>query len=158
MNPRRLASAAVLALALALPAQAGALIQPQRSISGVTIGMTPKQVRAALGTPSSQRTVTNIFGRQLRYRYAGGILVAFQGRTNVTQIVLTGLGDRTAGGVGVGSTEAEVRAGLRGERCETFEGIRSCHVGSFNPGRTVTDFTFGPNARVVRVTLGIVID
>ena len=158
MTAKRLASAAVLALALALPAQAGAIIQPQRSISGVTVGMTPKQVRAALGTPTSQRTTTNIFGRQLRYRYTGGILVVFQGRTNVTQIVLTGVGDRTATGIGIGSTETELRAGLRGERCETFEGIRSCHVGSFNPGRRVTDFIFGSDGRVARVSLGIVID
>jgi opacity protein-like surface antigen len=158
MTIPRFAPAAVLALVLALPAQAGAVIQPQRSISGITIGMTPKQVRAALGTPTSKRTVSNIFGRQLRYRYAGGVLVAFQGRTNVTAITLTGDTDRTATGVGIGSTEAEVRAGLRGERCDTFQGVRSCHLGSFTPGRRITDFTFGSSGRVVRVTLGIVID
>lgn len=158
MNARHLFPAAAVALTLVLPSQAGAMIQPQRGISGVTIGMTPKQVRAALGKPTSQRTVTNIFGRELRYRYAGGIRVFFQGRTNVTTITLTGVSDRTAGGVGIGSNEAEVRAGLRRERCDTFEGIRSCHVGSLRPGRTVTDFTFGASGRVIRVTLGIVLD
>ena len=47
----------------------------------------------------------------------------FQGRTHVTSVTTTGLGDRTSKGVGVGSTEAEVTANVPKVKCETFETI-----------------------------------
>ncbi len=47
----------------------------------------------------------------------------FQGRTDVTSVETTGLGDRTTKGVGVGSSEADVTARVPGVKCETFDDI-----------------------------------
>ena len=81
----------------------------------------------------------------------------FQGRTHVTSVTTTGLGDRTSKGVGVGSTEADVTANVPKVKCETFETIRSCHTSDLLPGKRVTDFLI-TNGKVARITVGIVID
>jgi hypothetical protein len=148
----------ILAAAVLLPAgTAEALIQIDRGIAGARIGNTRAEARAALGKPAGVATGTNIFGRWVRYRFAGGIRVMFQGRTRVTSVTLTGRGDRTARGVGVGSSEAAVKARVKGITCETFGTFRSCHTGSFLAGRRVTDFQIR-NGRVASVVVGIVID
>ena len=69
---------------------------------------------------------------------------------SVTSVVTTGLGDRTAKGVGVGSTEGAVRANVPGVRCERISGSRSCHTHAFTAGRRVTDF-FIRGGKVTRV-------
>src|SRR3954471_17853542 len=139
-----------------LAAPAGAMIQMDRGIAGARIGASRAAVRAALGTPTSTKSATNDFGPYLRYRYTGGLTIFFQGRTKLTSVDLTGLGDRTSGGVGVGSPEADADA-LAGVKCETIAGIRTCHTGSCEPGRRVTDFRIS-GGKVDRVTVGIVID
>jgi hypothetical protein len=149
--------AATVACALCLAASAQAVIQVQRGISGVALGMSPAQVRAGLGTPSHVVTGRNVFGPFTQYRYAGGITVTFQGNAGVTAVAITGQTDRTATGVGVGSTEKAVKRGVPGVKCETTAGSRSCHVGAFLPGGRVTDFLMH-NGRVKRVTVGFVID
>ena len=143
--------------ALASPAAAPALIQVDRGIAGVRLDNTRAEVRAALGAPDRRRSGENPFGRFVEYRYAGGIRVLFQGGRRVTSVTTTGLGDRTARGVGVRSSERAVRRRVRGVRCETFGGVRSCHTGAFDAGTTITDFMLR-RGRVVRVTVGIVID
>jgi opacity protein-like surface antigen len=148
-------TAALMALLLA-PAAAPAVVQPQRSISGVALGMTQAQVRAALGTPRVSRG-SNDFGPFTVFRYAGGLTVRFQGNARVSSVETTGLGDRTVRGVGVGSTEAIVRARVAGVRCVTESGFRHCHLGQFLAGRRVTDFAIA-NGRVTRILVGVVID
>jgi hypothetical protein len=147
----------LLALFLLPAATAHALIQIDRGIAGARLGNSRAEVRAALGSPSRTQTGTNDFGPWVRYTFAGGIRVMFQGRTRVTAVFTTGRGDRTSRGVGVGSGEASVRARVPGVRCETFDTIRSCHTGQFLPGRRVTDFRI-ENGRVTSVSVGIVID
>lgn len=83
--------------------------------------------------------------------------MTFQGRERVTNITTTGRRERTSRGVGVGSTERAVRTRVRNVRCETVAGSRSCHVGSFRPGRRVTDFKIR-RGRVYEVVIGFVID
>jgi hypothetical protein len=137
--------------------EASAMIQIDRGIAGARLGATRDDVRAALGKPAKAAGGRNEFGRWVRYDYAGGIRVFFQGRTRVTSVQTTGLGDRTAKGVGVGSAEADVTANVPGVKCETFERFRSCHTSDLAPGRRVTDFSI-VDGKVDRVTVGIVID
>jgi len=155
----RLPLAGILATAatLAVPAAASALVQVDKGIGGARLGNTIAQVHAALGRPSRVANGSNDFGRFRQETYAGGIVVFYQGARTVTSVVTTGLGDRTAKGVGVGSSEADVRAKVPGVRCETTAGSRSCHTHSFRPGRRVTDFFFR-SGKVARVTVGFVID
>jgi hypothetical protein len=147
---------ALAAFLLAAPV-AGATIVPQQGMAGVRVGMTRAQVEAALGTPLRVVRGTNDFGRYTELRYPFRVRVLLQGDVSVTAVWTTGRRERTASGVGVGSTEAEVRAGVRGVRCETVGGFRSCSLGSFRPGARVTDFQLRAG-RVVRVTVGLVID
>jgi hypothetical protein len=149
--------AAALVALLAAPAAADAMIQVDRGIAGARLGNTRAEVRAALGRPASIRTGTNDFGRFVQYRFRGGITVVFQGRREVSTVSTTGRGDRTRRGVGVGSTEAQVKARVRGVRCETIAGFRSCHTGRFTAGEIVTDFMLR-GGRVTRVSVGRVID
>jgi hypothetical protein len=151
-----LATLALLA-PLAVPAGASALIQVDKGIAGARLGNSRAEVRAALGTPASRHSGTNDFGPFLQFRYRGGITVLFQGRTEVTSVSTTGHGDRTARNVGVGSSQAAVRARVAGVRCETVAGIRSCHTGRFRAGEIVTDFLIR-GGKVTRVTVGRVFD
>jgi hypothetical protein len=144
-------------VALAYPAGAGAMIQIDRGIAGVRLNNTQAEVRAALGKPRRVRNGKNDFGAFTRFDYRGGITVLFQGRKNVTSVTTSGLGDRTANGVGVGSTEQEVDSKLPAVQCETFGNTRSCHTGDFTPGKRVTDFLIR-NGKVFRITVGFVID
>ncbi len=157
MLRRTLSAAACGAVLLVIPASADAIIQIDRGIAGARIGNTRAEVRAALGTPARVRTGTNEFGPFTEYRYRGGIRVLFQGGTSVSSVSTTGLGDRTARGVGVRSTERAVRRKVPGVTCQTTGGFRSCHTGNFLPGKRVTDFAIR-KGRVTRVTVGIVID
>ena len=148
----------VVAAVLLVPGSAGATIQVDRGIGGARIGNTQAQVRAALGKPDRVRNGRNDFSSFTRYRYVPEkIEVMFQGGTRVTSVSTTGAGDRTTRGVGVGSREGTVRAFVPRVRCETIAGTRSCHTGRFTAGSRVTDFLIR-RGRVVRVTVGIVID
>lgn len=150
-------SAPILAAALLAPAPAGAVIQLDRGIAGARIGNTKAEVRAALGNPNRVRNGSNEFGPFTVFRYRGGITVTFQGRTQVTAVTTTGLGDRTNRGVGVRSTENAVEQRVPGVSCETFSGTRICQRGEGLPGERITAF-FLRNGRVTRVTVGRVID
>jgi hypothetical protein len=134
-----------------------AMIQIDRGIAGARLGASRAEVRAALGSPAKTASGTNDFGPWTRYTYGGGVRVFFQGRSEVTSVETTGLGDRTSRGVGVGSSEAAVKSRVPGVKCETFETIRSCHTSDLLPGRRVTDFRIA-NGKVDRVSVGIVID
>ena len=150
--------AAVTLLApLGAPAAAEALIQVDRGIAGARLGNTRAEVRTALGTPASIRSGTNDFGSFVQYRYRGGITIIFQGRREVSTVSTTGRGDRTRRNVGVGSTETAVKARVRGIRCETIAGFRSCHTGRFTAGEIITDFLIR-NGKVTRVSIGRVFD
>ena len=147
----------ITAAVLIFAPSAEALIQVDGGIAGARLGNTRDQVRAALGKPIKIRTLKNDFGPYVEYRFSGGIRVTFQGKTNVTAVTTTGKGDLTTGGIGVGSTENQVQAKIKGVKCEGVGTARSCHTGTFTAGKTVTDFRI-ENGNVTSVTVGIVID
>jgi hypothetical protein len=154
---RNVIAVTTLALALALPAQAGAMIQIDQGIAGARIGNSQAQVRAALGNPDLVKTGSNDFGPFRQYFYEGGLRVTFQGDDDVTSVTTLGRGDRTAKGIGVGNSEKALRQKHPSVRCQTFEGFRSCHTGSGEPGQRITDFWIR-KGRITRVVVGIVID
>lgn len=171
MNRRILLVALAAALAVPLaPARAGgdpvSTIEPQRSMAGVRLQMTREEVRGVLGAPTEVRTDTDPFGRTTTWYFARPKLhVTFRrgdGGQQVTSLFTRHGILRTTARVGVGSTERTVRSRVPGVRCRTFRlpgpDSRSCYVGQFAAGRTVTDFRLDSRRRVARVVLGIVLD
>ena len=155
---RRLATLTVL-LALAVSATADARIVPQQGIKGVTLDMTDRQVRAKLGRPDGIAFKRHeIIGRSKTYRYGLTKILIGPGSGKVLSITTTSRAERTSSGVGVGSTERAVDTRVRNSTCKTEFGLRHCYVGSFRPGRRVTDFFISRTGRVTSVTVGIVID
>jgi hypothetical protein len=145
-------------LALAFAPAAEAAIQLDRGIAGARLGNSRADVRKALGTPTKTSQGTNDFGRWVSYRYPGKITVFFQGRERVSSVRTAGLGDRTAEGIGVGSTENELTRSVKGLECEDVgANLRTCHTGEFLPGRRVTDFRLS-NGKVESVTVALVVD
>jgi hypothetical protein len=135
---------------------AAATIVPQKGIAGVRIGMTKGKVRSVLGKPLSVKRGSNDFGRYTIFRY-GRLQVLFQGNAAVTSVSTTRRSERTLSGVGVGSTEAQVEATVKGVKCRTDSGFRHCYVGRFGAGQRVTDFSI-KRGKVTRVDVGVVID
>jgi hypothetical protein len=149
-------SALVAFVFLASAASVGTKIVVQRGIAGVELRMTKAEVRARLGRPAKIRTGTNEFGRFAEFVYPR-VTVSFQSGRRATGLRTTSRLERTAGGVGVGSTEALVRRRIRGVRCRTESGFRHCFLGRFLPGRVVTDFRI-KRGRVRSITIGFVLD
>ena len=146
------ATAAALLAALLLAAPAGAVLVPQQGMAGIRLGMTQAKVRAKLGKPASVTHGSNDFGKYTELRYPG-LRVTFQGNATVSAIWTGARRERTARGIGVGSTVAAVRARVPGVRCERSH----CFVGKFLPGRRVTDF-FLRKGKVSAITVGFVLD
>jgi hypothetical protein len=152
----------VAAFALLLPASlAEARIVPQKGIQGINLNMTRAQVVQKKGQPDEEKVVPNeILGQQRIMRY-GRTRAGFSGAgpgARVVGVTTRARRQRTRSGVGVGSTEAAVRAGVRGIRCRTEFGSRHCFKGRFRPGERVTDFSLSEAGRVTRVTVAFVID
>jgi len=150
-------AAVVAAVGLMLATAASATIVPQRAMAGISLGMTRVQVTRAAGKPLRITHLHNEFGALTRFVYSGALVVDFQGSSTVTAVWTTGTKERTARGVGVGSTRRQVLRLVPSARCETTAGFTHCYVGTFAPGTRVTDFRL-LNGRVTRVTVGFVID
>ncbi|MEA2496032.1 MAG: hypothetical protein QOJ29_3943 [Thermoleophilaceae bacterium] len=141
---------------LALPATASARIVPQRGIAGANLDMAQQDVRDKLGDPDKVSHPTSpIFGRYTTFAYGATTVDMFSNQDGkVFNVSTTSKAQNTASAVGVGSTAAAVRKGVKGVKCEKTH----CYIGRFNPGRKVTDFILSRAGRVTRVTIGYVID
>jgi hypothetical protein len=150
---------ATTAIVLTLAAPAAATIVPQRSIMGVRLDMTQQQVRAKAGDPDRVRhPVSDVFGKYTAWYYGRTRVSMFDSNKKVFEITTTSRAQRTRSGVGVGSSVARVKRGVKRVKCELIFGTRHCHVGTFDPGRKVTDFIIARSGRVKRVTYGYIID
>lgn len=162
VRARLLPLVAVLAAALCLAAPAAARIAPQQGIAGIKLGMIRAKVIQLKGQPDAEKVVRNeIIGPQRTMRY-GGTKLSFGGSSSSAGVVgirTVYRRERTASGVGVGSTAAEVKAGVAGVICRDEFGFSHCVKGQLRAGNRVTDFALdGPGGKVVAVTVGFVID
>jgi hypothetical protein len=149
---RRLLATLALAGSLLLATAASAEVVPQKSIAGVSLGMSQKQVRVGLGKPNWVKRSKNEFGPYAEFHYRR-LVVSFQGLGSATNIASTRRSERLANGIGIGSTKAAVKKHVRGVSCSTL----LCHVGRYRPGKRVTTFRLKKN-RVVEIDVGFVID
>lgn len=140
--------ASTLAGALALVTGAHASIAVNRSVAGVGLGMTAKEVRSKLGRPSLSSAGNG--ARNLVYRPRALVVTLIGGRVAI--VSTRSRRERTAAGVGVGATTAAVRDRVRGARCGRKAGVGFCRVGSIRAGRRSTTFQIEAG-RVVAVTV-----
>ena len=127
---------ALAACSLTVAAFAQAAIVPNVSIAGARIGMTEKQVRAALGAPRSiSRDSTSA---ELHYRTVTAVLV----KGKVLGLSTTAPSEKVAGTIGVGSTEAKLRQTVKGLKCVVNFGTRVCNLlrPGWKPGQGFTEF------------------
>ncbi len=95
-----------------------------RSIAGIELDHTAAEVKRTLGEPDARIGAPSPFGRAVKYRYSDRHLTVTTERANkrVFSVFTRSTSERTDSGVGVGSTEDELRDGLAGERCGTRRG------------------------------------
>jgi hypothetical protein len=131
----------VLAAAVLLaPASADARIVVQHSIAGVAIDMTRAQVIALKGKPIRRRSSGKGSYQVTLWTFPGRLEVGFQRRgPRVTSVTTYNRAQRTASGIGPGSTIQRVRAALKGEHCNDF----GCLVGTLALGTIYTEFDVG---------------
>jgi hypothetical protein len=137
---RRILAAALAALCLA--GTAGATIKPGRGMSGVELGMTPAQVQARLGRPVAKGTWKWFYAR---------VTVTFRNR-RVVELMTTRSAERFANGLGVDSSQAELRTAFPRLRCAPMPPFyQRCRLGTGEPKSRVTDFILGNTRRVIYV-------
>jgi hypothetical protein len=139
---RCLAAAALVGLILA--ATATATIKPGRGMSRVELGMTAAQVQAKLGRP---------VGKGGWKWYYPRVTVTFRNR-RVVELMTTRSTERFANGLGVDSSEAEVRRAFPRVQCAPMPPFyRRCRLGTGAPKSRVTDFVLGTTRRVIYVII-----
>lgn len=149
---RRIAVLIICVMA-ASAATADGRIKLQKGIAGVKLGQSMAKVRGKLGKPKSVKTGTNNYGPYTQFFYTG-LQVDFQDNGGATFVATTRKSEKTAGGVGPGSSRAKLIAKVKGVSCPAGDGI--CQVGSTARGRKVTLFELA-GGKVRRVSIGVVL-
>src|SRR5918999_4301995 len=141
---RRFAAAALCVAALSLVGAASATIKPGRGMSRVELGMTARQVQARLGRPVAKGGWKWYYAR---------VTVTYRNR-RVVELMTTRSTERFANGVGVDSSEAEVRAAFPRAECGPMPPFyRRCRLGTGAPKSRVTDFILGTTRSVIYVII-----
>ena len=128
------------------------LVRPARGIGKISLGMTSAQVRRALGQPVYVRRIPRGFGRtllEMSYWLDGWTvrLAARRGVFRVVYVETTLARERTRQGLGVGSTEPQLRRLHPGVRCRSVPGyLTECIVGSRSRRHTVFGFNGNPES------------
>jgi hypothetical protein len=139
---RRFLAAALAALCLA--GAAGATIKPGRGMSRVELGMTPAQVQTKLGRPVAKGGWKWFYAR---------VTVTFRNR-RVVELMTTRSTERFVNGLGVDSSQGEVRAAFPQVRCSPMPPFyQRCRLGTGAPKSRVTDFILGTTRRVIYVII-----
>lgn len=145
------ALATLVGLALAIPANAG--VKPQQQIAGVKLGMTKANVRAQLGRPLA----TYSHSRYTRLYYLK-VRVTVHSRAGVIEVETTSKAQRTRAGIGIGSTEREVRKEVARVSCRPYRSfLRLCRVGTAAPRTRATEFLLFRN-KVISLTIVVTPD
>jgi hypothetical protein len=139
---RRLAAAALCLAVLAPAAGASATIKPARGMSGVVLGMSPAQVQGKLGRP-----VVKSGGKW----YYPTLHVTFRA-ARVVELTTTKKAERLSNGLGIHSSEGQLRTAFPQIRCAAWTIFRRCRLGSGAPGSRVTDFMLA-RGRVFQITI-----
>lgn len=128
---------------------AQARLTVNRSIAGIGLGMSAREVHRALGPPS----LSTVSGGLRDDVYRSRKLVVTLSRSRVVLVATRSRRERTAHGIGVGSSARQLRAGLKRARCGVKAGVGFCRVGSARSGRRSTTFLLEAG-RVITVTVG----
>jgi len=134
--------AAVALAATIFAATASATIKPARGMSGVSLGMTAAQVQSKLGRP---------IGRASTRWYYARVWIGFRNR-RVVELTTTRGTERLANGLGVDSSEPQLRAAFPKLKCSAVGAFRRCRLGTGEPGTRVTDFLIG-RGRVLQISV-----
>jgi hypothetical protein len=130
-------SVAVLTMALAAGLCGGSAAAKitAAGVAGVEIGMSEDAVRDELGRPASTRREGT--GTKLLVYRRERLDVLLRGGA-VMRLRTTSARQKTASGVGPGTSERAMKRRVRGERCSSARGSRVCWVFK---GQTVLSFT-----------------
>ncbi|HEY8582028.1 MAG TPA: hypothetical protein VIL49_03745, partial [Capillimicrobium sp.] len=145
---RRLALIALCTVATAgmAAAPAGAAsVKIGRSIAGIRPGMSVAEVKQRLGRPASDGRVSG--SRVLAWPRRGIAVSTYRQTSDVFTITTQSRRDRTAEGIGVGSSRGELRRAYPRARCTRY----ACTIGSFPRRRT--SFAFSRDGRRVMQVL-----
>jgi hypothetical protein len=125
-------------------APASATIVPGDSIAGVKIGATQKSVTKLLGTPSGTIEVAD---NEFKLEWRPLRLQVLVSGGKVLWVRTKSAGQRTATGLGRGTSLATLRASLSGERCTADV----CFVTTRNNKRTTTYYLKKGKVTIVEV-------
>lgn len=113
--------------------QASAAIQPNRSIASIEVGMSAAEVRERLGAPDDERPSELHVGWTQWVFGDAGLRVTLDETDTVWDVRTVSSKHRTPSGVGVGSTEEQLRRALSSIEC------RNAGAGGTGPERNCVD-------------------